>query len=105
MSPMSSYSRNVLTGTPVRRDRPPTVITIVSAPLYHRKSSCASSPPRFDLPLRLAAIVGGARQPQSELAQRRRSLCTALRPIDPAGIASRRIGICEEVHAVEENGR
>src|SRR5258708_13490199 len=98
MSPMSSYSRNVLTGTPVRRDRPPTVITIVSAPLYHRKSSCASSPPRFDLPLRLAAIVGGARQPQSELAQRPRSLCTALRPIAPPGIPTRRTATFEEAH-------
>src|SRR6266849_5832594 len=104
MSPMSSYARSVLTGTPVHRDRP-TVINIVSAPPIIERARAALRLRGSVYRCGWQLIVGGARQPRSELAQRRRSLCAALRPIDPAGIASRRIGIREEVYAVEENGR
>src|SRR6266480_4350442 len=105
MSPMSSYSRSVLTGTPVHRDRPPTVITIVSAPPIIERARAAVRLRGSVYRCGWQLIVGSARQPRSELAQRRRSLCAALRSIDPAGIAGGWIGICEEVYAVEENGR
>src|SRR5712692_4228044 len=44
-------------------------------------------------------------QPLGQMVERRRSLCTRLCPVETAGIADTRAGVCEEVDAVEENRR